>query len=47
MGKLVGACLDAADELAAEGIDATVWDVRVVSPPDAAMLATRRATRWW
>ena len=33
------ACLEAADELAAEGIDATVWDVRVVSPPDAAMLA--------
>ena len=28
----------AADELAAEGIDATVWDARVVSPPDAAML---------
>jgi 1-deoxy-D-xylulose-5-phosphate synthase len=35
----VGACLDAADELAAEGVGATVWDVRVVSPPDAAMLA--------
>jgi 1-deoxy-D-xylulose-5-phosphate synthase len=35
----VGACLDAADELAGEGIDATVWDVRVVSPPDVAMLA--------
>ena len=39
VGKTVGACLNAADELAAEGIDATVWDVRVVSPPDAAMLA--------
>ena len=38
VGKAVAACLDAADELAAEGIDATVWDVRVVSPPDAAML---------
>ena len=30
---------DAADELAADGIEATVWDVRVVSPPDPAMLA--------
>jgi 1-deoxy-D-xylulose-5-phosphate synthase len=39
VGKLVGPCLAAADELEAEGIAATVWDVRVVSPPDAAMLA--------
>jgi 1-deoxy-D-xylulose-5-phosphate synthase len=39
VGKLVAACLAAADELAADGIDATVWDVRVVSPPDASMLA--------
>jgi len=39
IGKSVGACLAAADELAAGGIDATVWDVRVVSPPDTAMLA--------
>ena len=39
VGKLVGACLDAADELAREGIDATVWDVRVIAPPDVAMLA--------
>ena len=39
VGKMVGACLDAADELAGEGIGATVWDVRVVSPPDVAMLA--------
>jgi 1-deoxy-D-xylulose-5-phosphate synthase len=39
VGKLVGACLAAADELAAEGLSATVWDVRVVSPPDAAMLS--------
>jgi 1-deoxy-D-xylulose-5-phosphate synthase len=38
VGKMVGACLSAADELAAEGIDATVWDARVVSPADAAML---------
>jgi 1-deoxy-D-xylulose-5-phosphate synthase len=39
VGKLLEACLDAADELAAEGVAATVWDVRVVSPPDADMLA--------
>ena len=39
VGKTVAACLGAADELAAEGIHATVWDVRVVSPADVAMLA--------
>ena len=38
VGKTVGACLSAADELAAEGIDATVWDARVISPPDVLML---------
>jgi len=38
VGKTVGACLSAADELAEEGIDATVWDARVISPPDSAML---------
>ena len=38
VGKTVAACLSAADELAAEGIDATVWDTRVVSPPDVTML---------
>jgi 1-deoxy-D-xylulose-5-phosphate synthase len=38
VGKLVQACLDAADELVEDGIDATVWDVRVVSPPDPDML---------
>jgi 1-deoxy-D-xylulose-5-phosphate synthase len=39
VGKLVEACEAAAAELAAEGIDATVWDVRTVSPPDGVMLA--------
>ena len=39
VGKMVAGCLAAADELATEGIDATVWDVRVVSPPDVVMLA--------
>ncbi len=39
VGKLVAACAAAAEELAGTGIDATVWDVRAVSPPDAAMIA--------
>jgi 1-deoxy-D-xylulose-5-phosphate synthase len=39
VGKMVGPCLAAADELAREGVDATVWDARVICPPDAAMLA--------
>jgi 1-deoxy-D-xylulose-5-phosphate synthase len=39
VGKLLNACQDAAELLDAEGISATVWDVRVVSPPDPDMLA--------
>jgi 1-deoxy-D-xylulose-5-phosphate synthase len=39
VGKLVEAAEDAADKLAAEGVSATVWDVRVVSPLDPAMIA--------
>jgi 1-deoxy-D-xylulose-5-phosphate synthase len=39
VGKLVESCLRAADELAAEGVAATVWDVRLISPPDPEMLA--------
>ncbi len=35
---MVEPCLDAADELAGTGIEATVWDVRVVSPPDPDLL---------
>jgi len=38
VGKLVGACVEAAELLAAGGIEATVWDVRVVAPPDPALL---------
>jgi 1-deoxy-D-xylulose-5-phosphate synthase len=38
VGKMVAACLSAAEELAAEGIAATVWDARVVSPADTLML---------
>ena len=35
----LGAAESAADQLEAEGIKVTVWDVRVVSNPDPAMLA--------
>jgi 1-deoxy-D-xylulose-5-phosphate synthase len=38
VGKMVEAAEEAADKLAADGVDATVWDVRVVSPADADML---------
>jgi 1-deoxy-D-xylulose-5-phosphate synthase len=38
VGKMVGPCEAAAEELAGTGIDATVWDVRTVSPPDGVML---------
>ena len=39
VGKLVEAAERAADLVAAEGITATVWDVRVVKPLDAVMIA--------
>jgi 1-deoxy-D-xylulose-5-phosphate synthase len=45
VGKMVEACEAAAEELAAEGLAATVFDVRVVSPPDPAMLADAAAHR--
>jgi 1-deoxy-D-xylulose-5-phosphate synthase len=45
VGKMLTAALSAARELEAEGIDATVWDVRVVSDPDPAMLASAAAHR--
>jgi 1-deoxy-D-xylulose-5-phosphate synthase len=38
VGKLLEACEVAAELLAADGVDATVWDVRVVAPPDPDML---------
>jgi 1-deoxy-D-xylulose-5-phosphate synthase len=38
VGKMVAAARAAAEELAVEGIDSTVWDVRVVSDPDPDML---------
>jgi 1-deoxy-D-xylulose-5-phosphate synthase len=39
VGKLVSACEKAAQILAAKGIEATVWDARVATPLDPAMLA--------
>ena len=39
VGKMVTAAEEAARQLEAEGIDLTVWDVRLVSDPDPAMLA--------
>jgi 1-deoxy-D-xylulose-5-phosphate synthase len=38
VGKMLGPALKAADVLVRTGVDATVWDVRVVRPLDAAML---------
>ncbi|WP_419918247.1 1-deoxy-D-xylulose-5-phosphate synthase [Candidatus Poriferisocius sp.] len=39
VGKMLAATTEAADLLAAEGISATVWDVRCVKPLDPDMLA--------
>jgi 1-deoxy-D-xylulose-5-phosphate synthase len=39
VGKMVTAAEEAAALLRTEGLDVTVWDVRVVSDPDPAMLA--------
>jgi 1-deoxy-D-xylulose-5-phosphate synthase len=38
VGKLVAPCEEAARILAGEGVEATVWDARAVSPLDAAMI---------
>ena len=38
VGKLLGACEQAAQILAGHGVDATVWDARVVAPLDQAMI---------
>jgi 1-deoxy-D-xylulose-5-phosphate synthase len=43
VGKLVEAAEDAAALLAADGVRATVWDVRVVKPLDEAMIADAAA----
>ncbi|MBF6555304.1 MAG: 1-deoxy-D-xylulose-5-phosphate synthase [Acidimicrobiales bacterium] len=39
VGKMVAAAEEAAESLSGDGLDVTVWDVRVVSDPDPAMLA--------
>jgi 1-deoxy-D-xylulose-5-phosphate synthase len=39
VGKLLAAAEDAAEAMAAAGIEATVWDVRVCKPLDPAMIA--------
>jgi 1-deoxy-D-xylulose-5-phosphate synthase len=39
VGRLVAAAEDAADTLEADGVSATVWDVRVCAPLDPAMIA--------
>ncbi|MCB0986422.1 MAG: 1-deoxy-D-xylulose-5-phosphate synthase [Acidimicrobiales bacterium] len=38
VGKMLGPCLEAAELLASDGIDAAVWDPRVVKPLDATMI---------
>ncbi len=38
VGKMVAAALDAADALEADGVSASVWDVRCVAPLDQEML---------
>jgi 1-deoxy-D-xylulose-5-phosphate synthase len=43
VGRMVEAALEAADLLAADGVHATVWDVRVVKPLDDDMLADAAA----
>ncbi|HAM02829.1 MAG TPA: 1-deoxy-D-xylulose-5-phosphate synthase [Acidimicrobiaceae bacterium] len=43
VGKMVEAAEEAAGKLAGDGIDATVWDVRVVSPADPEMLSDAAA----
>jgi 1-deoxy-D-xylulose-5-phosphate synthase len=43
VGRMVEATLDAADLLEADGVRATVWDVRVVKPLDDDMLADAAA----
>ncbi|MFC4563351.1 1-deoxy-D-xylulose-5-phosphate synthase [Nocardiopsis mangrovi] len=45
VGPMAGACLGAADELAAAGVPATVADPRWIAPLDPALLALARAHR--
>jgi 1-deoxy-D-xylulose-5-phosphate synthase len=45
IGKTLAAATKAAEKLAADGIDATVWDVRCCAPLDDEMLEAARACR--
>jgi len=45
VGPMLDAAVEAAATLAAEGVDATVWDVRLVRPLDPAMVADAAAHR--
>ena len=48
VGKLLAACEDRRrPSWHSEGIDATVWDPRVVSPPDPVLFADGRGHAWW
>lgn len=38
VGKMLTAAIEAAEILAERGVEATVWDVRIVTPPDEEML---------
>lgn len=38
VGKMLAAAAEAAEFLAERGVEATVWDVRIVTPPDEEML---------
>ena len=38
VGKMFGPCMEAAEALAADGIEATVWDPRVIKPLDPDLL---------
>lgn len=46
VGKMLAAARDAADKLAAEGHEVTVWDPRVVKPLDPEMLADAASHRF-
>jgi 1-deoxy-D-xylulose-5-phosphate synthase len=43
VGKMLAAARGAAEELATQGVDATVWDVRVARPLDGEMIADAAA----
>ncbi|MCB9372259.1 MAG: 1-deoxy-D-xylulose-5-phosphate synthase [Microthrixaceae bacterium] len=45
VGKMLAACEAAAEELAADGVEATVWDPRVVAPLDPELVADAAAHR--